>query len=60
MTLPAWILLIPLALFIVVIVYFTNKACDDLDYCIKHTVRNRARKDREFEQMKRDIERLSK
>ena len=60
MTLPAWVLLIPLILFILVVAYFTKKACDDLEYCIKHTVRNRALKDGEFEQMKRDIERMSK
>lgn len=53
MTLPAWVLLIPLVLFILVVVHFTKKACDDLEYCIKHTMWNKARKDIEFEQMKK-------
>jgi hypothetical protein len=60
MTLPAWTLLIPLVLIILVVAYFTKKACDDLQYCIKHTAKNHAQKKWEFEQMKKDIERLSK
>lgn len=58
MTLPAWVLLIPLAVFIAVVVYYTKKACDDLEYCIKHTMRNKAKKDYEFQQMKDKIESL--
>lgn len=59
-TLPAWVLLVPLVMFIAVVAYFTKKACDDLEYCIKHTMRNKARKDYEFQQMKEKVERLSK
>jgi hypothetical protein len=60
MTLPAWILLIPIIMFIAVVVYFTKKACDDLEYCIKHTMRNKATKDWEFEQMKKELKELKK
>lgn len=60
MTLPAWVLLIPLALIILVVAYFTKKACDDLEYCIKHTMRDKVKKDWEFEQMKRELQELKK
>lgn len=60
MILPAWVLLIPLVAIIIVVAYYTKKACDDLEYCIKHTMRNKARKDYELEQMKEKVGRLSK